>query len=129
MSTLGALAGHRIVPVITIDDHGAAADLAGALMAGGISCAEVVLRTPAALDAIRAMAAVPGFTVGVGTVIDPRDASGAVEAGAAFAVSPGFDREVVELALSSGIGVLPGVATATVSSARRVERPISCCQR
>jgi 2-dehydro-3-deoxyphosphogluconate aldolase/(4S)-4-hydroxy-2-oxoglutarate aldolase len=113
MSTLGALEGHRIVPVITIDDAGAAVDLAEALIVGGIHCAEVVFRTPAALAAIRAMAGVPGFTVGAGTVVSPNDARDALAAGASFVVSPGFDPEVVELVADSGFGMLAGVATAT----------------
>ena len=113
MSTLGALAGHRLVPVITIDDAAAGVDLAHALLAGGIACAEVVFRTPAALDAIRAMSAVAGFTVGAGTVLSQGDATAALDAGATFAVSPGFDDEIVDLLRAAGAGVLPGVATAT----------------
>ncbi|HWR85693.1 MAG TPA: keto-deoxy-phosphogluconate aldolase, partial [Rhodoglobus sp.] len=62
------LSGQRIVPVVVIDDAAAAPDLAGALAAGGIGCAEITLRTPAGVDAIRAAARVPGFLVGAGTV-------------------------------------------------------------
>ena len=113
MSALGQLAGHRIVPVIVIDDAGRAADLAYALTAGGITCAEVTLRTTAGLDAIRAMAGIPGFLVGAGTVVTPADAFAAADAGAQFSVSPGFDEAVVEAVRAAGIGVLPGVATAT----------------
>lgn len=119
MTALGALAGHRIIPVIVIDDAGRAADLAHALAAGGIGCAEVTLRTTAALASITAMAAVGGFTVGVGTVLSPDDASRAHDAGARFAVSPGLDESVVGRALDLGMGVLPGVATATESMRAR----------
>ncbi len=113
MTSLGSLAGHRIVPVIVIDDAAQAADLARALSAGGIDCAEVTFRTPAAAEAIRAMAEVPGFTVGAGSVIRPEQFEAARQAGATFIVSPGFDAEIVDLARDHGLGSLPGVATAT----------------
>lgn len=113
MTTLGALAPHRIVPVIVIDDPARAADLAHALAAGGIGCAEVTFRTPAAAAAIAAMAAVPGFTVGAGTVLSIEQLKSATDAGATFVVSPGFDPELVGVALAQDLGVLPGIATAT----------------
>jgi len=111
--TLGALAGHRIVPVVVLDDPDRAVELARALVAGGIGCAEVTLRTPAGLDAIRAMAEVPDFTVGAGTVIDRAQLDAVLAAGARFVVSPGYDDELVEATRAAGIGVLPGVATAS----------------
>jgi len=111
--TLGALAGHPIVPVVVLDDPARAAGLARALAAGGIGCAEVTLRTPAALDAIRAMAEVPDFTVGAGTVLDRAQLDAVLAAGARFVVSPGYDDELVEATRAAGIGVLPGVATAS----------------
>ena len=104
---------HRIIPVIIIDDPGRALDLAHALAAGGIFCAEVTLRTPAALDALRLMAAVPNFLAGVGTVRTLAELEAAHAAGAAFAVSPGLDEQIVSAAAGLGIGMLPGVATAT----------------
>jgi 2-dehydro-3-deoxyphosphogluconate aldolase/(4S)-4-hydroxy-2-oxoglutarate aldolase len=113
MTTLGALAGHRVIPVIVIDDAARALDLARALTAGGIPCAEVTLRTPAALDALRAMAQLDGFTVGAGTVRSATELEAAVDAGASFAVSPGLDEDVLRLADTHGIGMLPGIATAT----------------
>ncbi|MDH6180176.1 2-dehydro-3-deoxyphosphogluconate aldolase/(4S)-4-hydroxy-2-oxoglutarate aldolase [Microbacteriaceae bacterium SG_E_30_P1] len=117
MSSLGALAGHRIVPVIVIDDAGAAADLAHALSEGGIGCAEVTFRTNAAADAIAAMAAIEGFTVGAGTVISSEQLHAARDAGATFVVSPGFDAGLVDETRSLGLGVLPGVATASETMA------------
>jgi len=117
MSSLGALAGHPLVPVIVIDDPARAVGLAEALVAGGIRCAEVTLRTPRALDAIRAMSAVPGFTVGVGTVLTDEQLDEAIDAGARFAVSPGLNERLVQNCLSRGVGVLPGVATPTEAMA------------
>lgn len=113
MSSLGALAGQPIIPVIVIRDAARAVDLAHALRDGGIPCAEVTLRTPAALDAIRAMSAVDGFTVGVGTALTVQQVASATDAGARFVVSPGFDTALVDAARDRGAGVLPGIATAT----------------
>jgi 2-dehydro-3-deoxyphosphogluconate aldolase/(4S)-4-hydroxy-2-oxoglutarate aldolase len=113
MIALGPLATQRIVPVIVIDDAGAAVDLAHALAAGGIPCAEVTLRTPAALAALAAMAGVDGFTAGAGTVRSLAELEAATAAGATFAVSPGLDPQLVAAAADRGLGVLPGVATAT----------------
>jgi 2-dehydro-3-deoxyphosphogluconate aldolase/(4S)-4-hydroxy-2-oxoglutarate aldolase len=113
MSSLGSLASHRIIPVIVIDDAGQATDVAHALAAGGIHCAEVTFRTPQARAAISAMAAVPNFTVGAGTVLSTDDLYTAIDAGATFVVSPGFDLTLVEATLAKNLGVLPGIATAT----------------
>lgn len=103
----------RIVPVIVIDDADRAADLGRALMAGGLPMAEVTLRTPAALDAIRAMAQVEGLLVGAGTVLSPDHARAAVKVGADFLVSPGLDDATAATARDLDVPLLPGVATAT----------------
>ena len=122
MTATNPVDGHAIIPVIVIDDPEQARDLARALSAGGIHCAEVTLRTPAALDALRLMTAVPNFLAGVGTVRTLAELEAAHAAGAAFAVSPGLDDEVVSAAARLGIGLLPGVATATeVQRAMRLE--------
>ena len=113
MTMRAFLADNRIVPVIVIDDAGAATDLVGALVDGGIRCAEITMRTPAGLHAIAAVAGIPGFTVGAGTVLSPIELQRVVDVGARFIVSPGFDDELVGLARTLGVGVLPGVATAT----------------
>lgn len=113
MTTLGPAAGHPIIPVVVIDDPARATDLALALRAGGIGCAEVTLRTPGALEAIRAMAGVPGFVVGAGTVLTADDAGRVADAGARFVVSPGLDDAMLDRARTLGLGLLPGVATAT----------------
>jgi 2-dehydro-3-deoxyphosphogluconate aldolase/(4S)-4-hydroxy-2-oxoglutarate aldolase len=81
----------RVLPVLTIQDASRAAPLACALSAGGLSVLEITLRTPEALDAIRAIAQnVPDVIVGAGTVLNKRDAEAARGAGARFAVSPGM---------------------------------------
>ncbi len=107
------LAGHRIVPVLVIDDAGFAVDAAAALAAGGIRCVEITLRTPAALAAITAITDAGTSLVGVGTVVTPDDLKRAADAGARFVITPGVDRGVIDLALERGLDVLPGAATAT----------------
>ncbi|NUR58140.1 MAG: bifunctional 4-hydroxy-2-oxoglutarate aldolase/2-dehydro-3-deoxy-phosphogluconate aldolase [Catenulispora sp.] len=107
------LRGARILPVLTVPETASALPLADALAEAGVSCAEVTLRTPQALDVLEAMAAHGGLTVGAGTVITPRQAERAVAAGAAFVVCPGLDTEVIATCHELGVPVLPGIATAT----------------
>ena len=110
-----------VIPVVTVDDAAQGPDLARALLAGGIRVIEVTLRTPAALDAVRRMAEeVPDMMVGIGTLLDRTQITAAVEAGAEFAVSPGFDPDMVTFVAEAGIGYLPGVQTTSeVMAARR----------
>ncbi|WP_076673410.1 MULTISPECIES: bifunctional 4-hydroxy-2-oxoglutarate aldolase/2-dehydro-3-deoxy-phosphogluconate aldolase [unclassified Microbacterium] len=107
------LNGSRIVPVVVLDDASFAPDLADALTAGGIPCAEITLRTPAALDAIRAVAGRSDFAVGAGTVLTAAQVDAAVDAGATYLVSPGFDDAVAQRAAQRGVPLVPGIATAT----------------
>lgn len=110
---IGSLVTARLVPVIVIDDASGAGDLAAALSEGGIGAVEVTLRTDAGLDAMAAMAAHGGLIVGAGTVLTADQVDASAAAGARFIVSPGFDEDVVARAQELGLGVLPGVATAT----------------
>ncbi len=112
-ATMDSIARARIVPVVVIDDAAAAPDVVAALQAGGIHCAEITLRTAAGVDAIASVAGTSGFTVGAGTVLSTADVDACVDAGAQFVVSPGFDRAVVEHAMSLDVAALPGIATAT----------------
>ena len=107
------LARLRMLPVVVLDDAGAARPMAEALMAGGIGCAEITLRTPAGVEAIRAASRVEGFLVGAGTVLTAEQVDECVDAGAHFIVSPGLDRDVVARGRARGITTIPGVATAT----------------
>ncbi|MFE6946207.1 bifunctional 4-hydroxy-2-oxoglutarate aldolase/2-dehydro-3-deoxy-phosphogluconate aldolase [Streptomyces chartreusis] len=101
-----------VVPVVVIDDPSDAVPLARALVAGGLPAIEVTLRTPAALEAIGAVAdAVPDAVVGAGTVITPEQARLAVTAGARFLVSPGWTDLLLEAMRASGVPYLPGVST------------------
>ena len=101
-----------VVPVVVIDDPSDAVPLARALVAGGLPAIEVTLRTPAALEAIGAVAeAVPDAGVGAGTVITPEQVRLAVTAGARFLVSPGWTDLLLEAMRASGVPYLPGVST------------------
>ncbi|WP_170761809.1 bifunctional 4-hydroxy-2-oxoglutarate aldolase/2-dehydro-3-deoxy-phosphogluconate aldolase [Ruegeria lacuscaerulensis] len=102
-----------IVPVLVVDDAAQARPLAEALVAGGLPALEVTLRTPAALDAIRAMAEVPGGVVGAGTLVTPDDVRAAKEAGAQFGVSPGATDALIAACEAEGLPLLPGAATAS----------------
>ena len=102
-----------VVPVLVVDDAATAADLAAALVAGGLPALEVTLRTPAALDAIRAMAQVPGGVVGAGTLLTPEDVAAAKAAGARFGVSPGATDRLLAACAEHDLPLLPGAATAT----------------
>lgn len=101
-----------VIPVIVIDDIAHAVPLAEALVAGGLPVLEVTMRTPAALDAIRAMKAVPGAIVGAGTVTNPAQLDEALAAGSEFIVSPGLTEPLGKAAITSGVPFLPGVANA-----------------
>jgi 2-dehydro-3-deoxyphosphogluconate aldolase/(4S)-4-hydroxy-2-oxoglutarate aldolase len=99
-----------VVPVLVVEDAGSAADLARALVAGGLPALEVTLRTAAALDAIREMAAVPGGAVGAGTLLSPRDVEQAKAAGATFGVSPGVTDALLDACEANDLPLLPGTA-------------------
>lgn len=112
---LTALARHRLVPVITLDEARHARPLLDALTAGGLPCAEVTFRTPAAVDGLRAMteAAPPGALVGAGSVLRPEQVAVAVRAGAQFIVTPGLSPAVLRACADQDVPVIPGIATAT----------------
>ncbi|MEV0635971.1 bifunctional 4-hydroxy-2-oxoglutarate aldolase/2-dehydro-3-deoxy-phosphogluconate aldolase [Streptomyces sp. NPDC050619] len=101
-----------VLPVVVVEDAADAVPLARALVAGGLPAIEVTLRTPAALDVIRAIAAeVPEAVVGAGTVITPAQVAQSVAAGARFLVSPGWTDVLLAAMRESGVPFLPGVST------------------
>ena len=102
-----------VIPVLVIDDAARARPLAQALVAGGLPVLEVTLRTPAALEAIRAMAQVPGGVVGAGTLLTPDDVAAAKAAGARFGVAPGATDRLLAACADHDLPLLPGAATAT----------------
>ena len=103
-----------IVPVVVLDRAEDALPLAERLMKGGLPCAEVTFRTAAAEESIRQMAkAFPEMIVGAGTVLTTEQADRAIDAGAKFIVSPGFNPKVTEYVLKKGVPMTPGICTPT----------------
>jgi len=103
-----------VVAVLVVDDAKHAVPLARALVAGGVDVMELTLRTPAALDALRAIAAeVPEMLPGIGTILTPEQVHQVAEAKGAFGVAPGLNRRVVEEAQRVGLPFAPGVGTAS----------------
>lgn len=111
---LSRIRAYGVVPVLVVDDVEHAVPLASALCDGGIPCAEVTYRTPAAGEVLRRMReARPDMLVGAGTVLTPTRAAEARAAGAAFIVAPGFNPAVVDYCQAHDIPVYPGVCTPT----------------
>lgn len=103
---------YGVVPVVVLKDTKDAIPLADALIEGGLSCAEVTFRTEAAEESIRLMSEkYPEMLVGAGTVLTIEQVDRAVNAGAKFIVSPGFDAEIVDYCLDKNIPVFPGCIT------------------
>ncbi len=113
MSTMNEkIAEFGVVPVVVLEDVKAAKPLADALVKGGLPCAEITFRTDAAEESIRIMTReYPDMLVGAGTVLTVEQVDKAVNAGAKFIVSPGFDAEIVDYCMEKGIPVFPGCIT------------------
>jgi len=114
MTVLERLARSIVVPVVVLDKAEDAIPTAKAMLAGGIDVMEITFRTAAAPDAIKAVAEnCPDVLVGAGTVMNLEQCKLAVEMGAKFIVSPGFDQEVVAWCVENGVAVTPGCVTPT----------------
>jgi len=114
MDVLSRLARAGIVPVVVLDDAKDAVPTANAMVAGGIDVMEITFRTAAAPDAIKAVSEnCPDMLVGAGTILTLDQCKLAVEMGAKFIVSPGFDAEVVSWCVENGVAVTPGCVTPT----------------
>ncbi len=106
------LASLGVMPVVVIDRVEDAVPVARALQAGGIKAVEITLRTPVALDAIRAIKnECEGVALGVGTVINAQHVKDVAAIGVDFAVSPGFTPSLIKRAQDAGLDLLPGVAS------------------
>lgn len=112
-SSLGFLGGHRVVPVVVLDDPAKADALGAALVEGGLPVAEATFRTPEAAAVLRRLAARDDLVVGAGTVLTARQVDEALDAGAGFVVSPGLSADVVRRCQEAGVPVIPGVSTAS----------------
>lgn len=104
----------RLLPVVVLERVEDAVPLARALLAGGLNVAEVTFRTDAARDAIAAIASeVPEILLGAGTVTNTEQLDSAVDAGARFIVTPGFNPQVVQHAQKRNVSIVPGVNNPT----------------
>ena len=102
----------RIVAVFSVEDAGDAVPIVQALSEGGVASIELTLRTPAAMDAVRAIRAeLPDVNLGVGTILTIEQVAEVKECGAAFGVSPGLNPSVVKYAREVGLPFAPGIAT------------------
>lgn len=109
---LAIMEGQPVIPVLKIDRVADAVPLARALARGGLPAIEITLRTPVALDAIRAASAeVPEALVGAGTILNPEQFAQAEAAGARFIVSPGLTPALIDAASKSDVPLLPGAIT------------------
>jgi 2-dehydro-3-deoxyphosphogluconate aldolase/(4S)-4-hydroxy-2-oxoglutarate aldolase len=106
------LVDHPVIPVIVIEDAEDAEPLAEALLEGGLGIIEITFRTSAAAEAIsRIVSRFPDLAVGAGTVVTPRQAKEAIDAGSRFGLAPGTDPETIGIFGRAGIPFVPGVAT------------------
>lgn len=114
MNPLELVSHGPVIPVLVIQRVADAVPLARALLAGGVKVLEITLRTPVALDCMRAIAAaVPEAIVGAGTIRSVDDARAALDAGCRFGVSPGYTQDIGLACKEIGLPLLPGVATAS----------------
>ena len=114
MTVMERLANSVVVPVVVLDKVEDAVPLAKAMAAGGVDTMEITFRTACAPDAIRAVAEnCPDVLVGAGTIVNLDQCKLAIEMGAKFIVSPGFDHEIVGYCVEHGIAVAPGCVTPT----------------
>lgn len=118
--TLALMRLAPVIPVLTVESRARGVEIARALVAGGLRAIEITLRTPAALEAIQAVAReVEGAVVGAGTVLDETGLSAALAAGARFLVSPGATPRLARALAEESVPVLPGVATISEAMALR----------
>jgi 2-dehydro-3-deoxyphosphogluconate aldolase / (4S)-4-hydroxy-2-oxoglutarate aldolase len=103
----------RLVPVVVLEDAKNAEPLAEALIAGGLPCAEVTFRTAAAAESIKRISKYTEICLGAGTVLSVDQAKLAVDSGATFIVSPGFNPNVVRYCVEQNIPITPGICTPT----------------
>ena len=115
---LARLGRAPVVPLVGPDDAETGTRTAQALVDGGLTVVEVVLRTPAAIDCLGEIAKnVPGAIIGAGTVLTPEQADKVIAAGARFIVCPGLHEPIVRRAQEAGLPIFPGVSTATEAQA------------
>ncbi|MDR2862611.1 MAG: bifunctional 4-hydroxy-2-oxoglutarate aldolase/2-dehydro-3-deoxy-phosphogluconate aldolase [Puniceicoccales bacterium] len=112
-SPLTELARRRLLPILTVEDPEHTGPIADALIAGGLPCVELTLRTPGALESVKRLAARGGLLVGAGTIRTVDQAKAAVDAGAKFLVSPACYPGVLDWCRQNSVPITPGCVTPT----------------
>jgi 2-dehydro-3-deoxyphosphogluconate aldolase / (4S)-4-hydroxy-2-oxoglutarate aldolase len=114
MDTMARINVTGLVPVVVLDDSANAVDTAKALLQGGVDIMEITMRTAAGMESIRRVSEeCPEMLVGAGTVLSLEQCKKAIDFGAKFIVSPGYDEEVVDFCKEAGIPICPGCVTPT----------------
>lgn len=104
----------KLIPVVVLEKVSVAEKLGEILVQNGLPCAEVTFRTDATLEILKTLRKkFPSMLLGAGTVLSIEKAEQAFDAGASFAVSPGFDTKLVEFCMKKNFPIIPGVATAS----------------
>ena len=112
--TMDRIHATGLIPVVVIEDTATAVDTARALLAGGVDVMEITMRTEAGLEAIKLVCeACPDMLVGAGTVLTMEQCTAAIQNGAKFIVSPGYDPEIVEYCVDQRVDICPGCVTPT----------------
>lgn len=103
-----------VVPIVSLEHAADSIPTTEALLSGGVDTMEIALRTDAAFAAISTVAQnCPQMVIGAGTVLNLKQCQKAVDHGARFIVSPGYDDDVITWCMSKQIPVIPGCVTPT----------------
>jgi 2-dehydro-3-deoxyphosphogluconate aldolase/(4S)-4-hydroxy-2-oxoglutarate aldolase len=113
LEALREIERHKLVVVIRTETPEQAYEAALACVRGGVKLIEITFSVPDAHEVIRKLVGTGGITVGAGTVLTIPEAVSARDAGAAFIVSPHFDREIVGFTKAEGAVSIPGASTPT----------------
>jgi len=112
MALIDRLRKIGLVPVVAFDNAEQAVETARALRAGGLDTIEITMRTAAGIDSIKAVRKeFPDMVIGAGTILTKEKAKEAVDSGAEYVVSPGYDADIVTWCVENDITVLPGCVT------------------
>ena len=112
---VGEIERTGVVAIVRSDSADQLVEIVDALQAGGLTCIEITMTTPGALEAIAAASQrfAGQCAIGVGTVLDPETARAAILAGARFVVSPIVDEPTIALCRRYSVASIPGAFTPT----------------
>ena len=114
LKTISDICKYKIVPLVSCENTSDVEQVVGAICEGGINVVEVPFRSKEAIECLKIVSRkFPDLTVGAGTVLTLAQAKEAIESGAKFIVSPGFNDDVVKYAINQNICIFPGIMTPT----------------